>query len=238
MAKNEKVGTKTDALGQPKENFITKTTDFFNQYQKIIYGILIALLTIILVVVLGNKFYLQPKMERGTTMILRPIEYYTAALQSRDTLLFQKALEGDEEYDGFETIIDLCKMTRIGNTARYFAGLCYLNMGQHEEALTYFKKFKKKEDVYWYACQALIGDIYDNMEENANAIKYYKKAVKGNDPYYTPIALFKLGQQYEKQDKWKEALSEYQKIESKYHEQYQVMGVEKFTEKAKYKVEL
>ena len=233
MTKNEKIGAKNDVVGQQKENFITRTTDFFNQYQKIIYGTLIALLAVILLVVLGNRFYLQPKMEKGTAMILKPIEYYSNALQSRDTLLFQKALEGDEEYDGFETIITQCKLTRIGNTAHYFAGLCYLNMGQQEEALDYFKKFKKREDVYWYACQALIGDIYDNMQDDANAKKYYNKAIKGDDPYYTPIALFKLGQIYEKENNWKDALASYQKIEKTYYQQYQVMGVEKFAEKAK-----
>ena len=233
MTKKEKTGTKVEVAGHQKENFLTKITDFFNRYQKIIYGTLTALLAIILVIVLGNRFYLQPKMEKGTTMILKPIEYYNTALQNRDTLLFQKALGGDEEYEGFETIIEQCKMTRIANTARYFAGLCYLNMGQQDEALTYFKKFKKKENVYWYACQALIGDIYDDMQDEANAMKYYKKAVKGDDPYYTPIALFKLGQLYEKQDKWKDALAQYEKIEHKYYQQYQVMGVEKFAEKAK-----
>ena len=235
MTKKEKIGTKAEVAGQQKENILTKINDFFNQYQKIIYSTLITLLSIILVIVLGNRFYLQPRMERGTAMIIKPIEYYTTAVQSRDTLLFQKALEGDEEYDGFETIIDQCKMTPIANTARYFAGLCYLNMGQQEEALDYLKKFKKKEDVYWYACQMLIGDIYDDMQDESNAIKYYKKATKGND-YYAPIALFKLGQQYEKQDKWKEAVAEYQTIEDKYYQQYQLMGVEKFAEKAKCKI--
>ena len=236
MTKNEKTGAKTEIVGHQKENFLTKITEFFNQYQKIIYGTLTALLAIILLIILGNRFYLQPKMEKGTAMILKPIEYYNTALQTGDTLLFQKALEGDEEYEGFEAIIEQCKMTRIANTARYFAGLCYLNMGQKEEALDYFKKFKHKENVYWYACQALIGDIYDDMQDESTAMKYYKKAVKGDDPYYTPIALFKLGQMYEKQDKWKDALAQYEKIEQKYYQQYQVMGVEKFAEKAKYKV--
>ena len=235
MTKNEKVGTKTNVTGQQKENFITKTADFFNRYQKIIYGTLIALLAIMLLVILGNRFYLEPKMEKGTAMMIKPNEYYAKALQTKDTVWFQKALEGDEEYEGFETIIDQCKMTRVANTARYCAGLCHLNMGQKEEALDYFKKFKKREDVYWYACQELIGDIYFDMEEDAKAMKYYKKATKGDNPYYTPNALFKLGQLYEKQDKWKEALAEYQKIENKFYQQYQVMGVEKFAERAKSK---
>ena len=156
MTKNEKTGTKIEIVESQKENFLTKITHFFNQYQKIIYGTLIGLLAIILVIILGDRLYLQPKMEKGTTMMFKPVEYYTMALQSRDTLLFQKALEGDEEYEGFETIIEQCKMTRIANTARYFAGLCHLNIGQQEEALDYFKNFKKKENVYWYACQALI----------------------------------------------------------------------------------
>lgn len=236
MAKTEKVGKKNETTIQQNENIVTRTIEFFNRYQTIIYGILIALLVVIIGIVAINRFYLQPKTERGSMAMLVPMDYYRQGVQSADSLMLTNALEGDEENDGFLSIISSYKMTKTGNSANYFAGLCYLHLKDTESALHHFLKFKKREDVYWYSCQMLIGDLYDQMEEGAKAITYYKKSVKGDDPFTTPVALFKLGQLYEKEENWKEALASYQKIENSYAEHYTMMGVEKYLERAKLKV--
>lgn len=238
MANNEKTGSKQDVQVQGNETIVTKTIDFYNKYQKIIYSVLIAVLIVILLVIVVNKFYFQAKNEKGSVAILKPIEYYTQGLQTGDSTLFVLALEGDEENDGFLTLISSNKMTKIANSAKYFAGLSYLQMGDQEEALNYLSNFKKKENVYWYNCQALIGDIYEDQGDDAKAMKYYEKAAKGDDLYYTPVALFKLGQMYEKAGNWKKAYSSYSKIEENYNEQYVNMGVEKYLEKAKIEASL
>ncbi|MDR3046425.1 MAG: tetratricopeptide repeat protein [Bacteroidales bacterium] len=235
MATNEKLGTKSATAEPKKENFVTKTIKFFEKNQKWIYGILIGILMIAVAIVLLNRFYFQPKMERGSTAILKPIEFYTQAVQMGDSALYTQALEGDEENDGFLTIISQYKWTSISNTAKYFAGLCYLNTGDEDEALKFFKEFKHKEDVYWHACQMLIGDIYDNQNDTKNAIKYYEVATESKDPYFTPIALFKLGQQYERDNNWKKAIAAYEQIENNFNTQYMNMGVDKFLERAKIK---
>ena len=236
MAKNEKIGAKNDGQNSTNKNFVTKTFDFFNQYQQIIYGILIALLIIIFGIIALNKFYFEPKNQKGASLILTPIQHYTQGVQSGDTASFNLALEGDEENDGFLTLISSYKMTKIANTSKYMAGLCYLHIGEKSDALDYFLKFKKKEDVYWYICQMLIGDIYDEQGDDNKAIKYYKEAAKSKDPYNAPNALFKLGQMYEKADKWKDALTCYEKIENDFYKEYQSMGVDRYLSKAKIKV--
>ncbi len=237
MAKNEKIGAKSDGKVSANENIVTKTVTFFNKYQKIIYGVLIAILIVIFAIVAINRFYLKPKKERGSALILKPIEQYTRGIQTGDTTAYIIALEGDEENDGFLSLISGYKMTGIANSSRYFAGLCYLQLGDLDEALNYLLKFKNKDEVYWYACQMVIGDIYDQQEDDTQAIKYYKKAVKGDNPYYTPVALFKLGQMQEKAGNWREALDSYQKIENSYYDQYLVMGVDRYLERAKIKAQ-
>jgi tetratricopeptide (TPR) repeat protein len=111
--------------------------------------------------------------------------------------------------------------------------LTYLKLGQKEDALEYLKKFKKKEDVLWYGCQATIGDLYDEQGDEAKAISYYEKAAKGKDPYFTPIALFKLGQMYERQGDWKKALNAYETIENNFYSEYNKMSVAQYAERAK-----
>ena len=143
------------------------------------------------------------------------------------------ALEGDDENDGFLTIASDYKLTRTSNTANYYAGLTYLKLGQKDEALEYLKKFKKKEDVLWYGCQATIGDLYDEQGDEAKAISYYEKAAKGKDPFFTPIALFKLGQMYERQGDWKKALDTYETIEKDFYTEYNKMSIAQYAERAK-----
>ena len=232
MANNEQLGAKKAENTQEQESFGTRFINFFVKYQNVIFGVLIAILVVIAAIIAFNKFYLTPKNEKASAAMLAPINHYMAG----DSLSLQMALDGDDDNDGFLTIISDYKMTKTANTAKFYAGLTYLKLNDKEEALNYLLQFKKKEDVLWYACQALIGDLYDEQGDEAKAISYYKKAVKNDDPYYTPINLFKLGQMYERSENWKEAAAAYQRIESDYYDQYQSMGVTKFAENVKSKL--
>ena len=228
MANNEKLGSKKIEQEQEKENFVTRTLAFFNKYQNIIYGVLIGLLVIACAVIAFNRFYIQKKNGEASAAMIQPINWFMAG----DSLSLNLALEGNEESDGFLSIANGYKLTRTSNTANYYAGLCYLRLGQKDEALDYLKKFKKKEDVLWYGCQIVIGDLYDEQGDEAKAIQYYEKATKGEDPLYTPNALFKLGQMYERQEKWDKALDAYKTIENKFYNQYTAMNIAQYVERA------
>lgn len=232
MANNETLGAKKTENTQEQENFGTRFINFFVKHQNAIFGVIIAILVLIAAIIAINKFYLTPQNEKASAAMLAPMEYY----MNGDSLSLNLALEGDDEKDGFLTIISDYKWTRTANTAKLYAGLSYLKLNDKEEALNYLLQFKKKEDVLWYACQGLIGDLYDEQGEEEKAISYYKQAVKNDDPYFTPINLFKLGMMYERSENWKEAAAAYQRIEAEYFDQYQGMGVEKFAENVKSKL--
>jgi len=229
MANSENLGSKKTEQVQENENFVTKILEFFKKYQNIIYGVIIGILVIVLAIIAFNRFYLQKKNAEASAQIVQPIKWFIQG----DTASLKLALEGDGENDGFLDIADNYSITRTANTANYYAGLTYLKLGQKDEALEYLKKFKKKEDVLWYACQATIGDLYDEQGDEANAITYYEKAVKGEDPYFTPIALFKLGQMYERKGDWKKALDAYETIEKDFYTEYNKMNVAQYAERAK-----
>ncbi len=229
MANTENLGSKKTEQVQENENFVTKILSFFNKYQNIIYGVIIGILVIVLAILAFNRFYLQKKNAEASAQIVQPIHWFVQG----DTASLKLALEGDDENDGFLDIASGYKITHTANTANYYAGLTYLKLGQKDEALEYLKKFKKKEDVLWYACQATIGDLYDEQGDEAKAISYYEKAVKGEDPYFTPIALFKLGQMYERKGDWKKASDAYQTIEKNFYEEYNKMSIAQYAERAK-----
>jgi tetratricopeptide (TPR) repeat protein len=228
MASSEKLGAKHEEVHHKKESFFTKMVRVFNKNQNLIYGIVIGVLVVICGIFAFNKFYLTPKTEKAEAAIQVPISLY----MQNDTLAWKNALEGDDENDGFLTIISDYKWTKTANTANYYAGLTYLKLGEKEEALDYLKKFKQKEDILYFACQALIGDLYDESGDAANATKYYKKAIESKDKYFTPITLFKLAQMAEREDKWKEASDYYKQIETQFEEEYNKMSIDQYAVRA------
>lgn len=233
MTNKEKIGAKKESVTPKKENFISKTIVFFNKYNKIVYGVIIGILLIISAILAFNKFYLTPKAEKASMLILKPIEKMMAG-DSASVLI---ALEGDDEIDGFLTIAKGYSLTKTSNIANYYAGLCYLKLKDKEEALNYLLKFKHKEDVLWFSCQALIGDIYDDMGDAKKALTYYEKSIDGNeDPYFAPINLFKLGQMYERDEQWQKAIDTYKTIENDFYDQYTKMGVARFVDRANAKL--
>lgn len=232
MANNEKLGSKKIEQEAEKENIVTKILAFFNKYQNIIYGVILGLLVIACALIAFNRFYIQKKNAEASAQIVRPISLFMLG----DTTSLNLALDGDDENDGFLSIANGYKLTRTANTANYYAGLSYLKLGQKDEAMDYLKKFKKKEDVLWYGCQMTIGDLYDEQGDEATAIKYYQKAAKGEEPMYAPIALFKLGQMYERQEKWNDALKAYKEIEDRFYTEYNKMSIAQYVERAQSKV--
>jgi len=229
MATSEKLGTKKNEHVQGKGNFLTKIINFYNHNEKIIFGILIGILVIVGGLLAFNKFYLKPLNQKASALMVQPIKFFAQG----DSASLNIALEGNDDIDGFLTIASDFKLTKTANTANLYAGLIYLKQGNKEEALDYLLKFKKKEDVLWYNAQAIIGDLYDEMEDTDKAIQYYKKACESENSFYAPIALFKLGQLYERQEKWEDAYETYQMIEDNFYQQYINMGVDKCLERAK-----
>ena len=215
--------------GQHKhDGFVVRVFSFFNQYDKIIYGVAIGLLVIVCGLLALNKFYLTPQAEKASQMMRAPMDL----MQQTDSVSLLKALEGDEANEGFLTIASLSKFTSTSNTANYFAGKCYLALGDKEEALRYLLKFKHKDEIYWYIAQGMISDLYDDMGELAKAITYCKKASESKDPYSAPVNLFKLGQLYEREGDWKKAATAYQAVKDKFYAEYQKMNIDKFLERA------
>jgi len=225
--KNEKKEEKKEQQ-QKHDGIVLRIFNFFNQYNSIIYGVAIGLLIVVGALLALNKFYLVPQTDKATSLMSAPIEM----MMKGDSLSLTIALEGNDENEGFLSIASSFKFTSTANTAKYLAGLCYYKLNDKEEALHYLLKFKHKDDVYWYAAQSIISDLYDDLGELSKAIKHCKKAAESKDPYFAPVCLFKLGQLYERNGEWGKAATAYQTIKDKFYTEFQKMNVEKYLERA------
>lgn len=232
MVKKETIGAKKETEALETEKGLNKFFSFFKKYSNLIYGIVIAILVIVIGLIAFNRYYLTPKSEQASSLMTQPLAY----ISQGDSASYMLALEGDEENEGLLSIISSYKMTATANTAKYLAGVCYFNLKDYDEALNYLLKFKHKEDIFWYACQEVIGDCYDEMEDTKKAFEYYNKALKGNEnPFFAPNVLFKLGQLYEREENWDKAFECYQTIKTDYAEQYAITSIDKYYERAKIK---
>ena len=109
---------------------------------------------------------------------------------------YELALLGDANGAGFLDVIGQYGSTPSGNLAKHYAGICYLHMGDLENAAAYLAKFSSVRGLPGEIINAqnlgLRGDVAVEMKDYAKAVKYYAKAVEASDNNLTaPMYLYK-----------------------------------------------
>jgi len=205
---------------------ISKTEQFIeNNQQKIIKvtGIIFA----IIILVIGIKnFYLKPLENEAQSEMFMAELYF-----QKDS--FNLALNGDGEYLGFLDISNDFSLTKSGNLANYYAGLCFLHLADYENAISYLKDFSSNDIIISSLALGCIGDAYVELGDNEKALKYYKNAVNNSDNQFTsPRYLFKQAMIYESQQEYSKALKIYNLIKDEYKNSNEAAGIEKYISRA------
>jgi TolA-binding protein len=188
-----------------------KIESLWKNYQK---QILIALTAI--VVIIGGwygykSFIAEPKEQQAADAIYKAEQNF-----AKDSL--KAALNGEGTARGFLYIINNYGGTKSGNLARYYAGVCYLRLGDFNKAITYLKDFStdaKQIQMLAYGC---LGDAYGEMNKNDDAVTYYKKAAETFEDDQTNSAeyLFRAGLKLELMGKTKDAVDVYKQLKEKF----------------------
>ena len=133
--------------------------DFFERNQK---SILAGLAGILLLVggYLGYKYAIQIPNNKAAMESIHRAEYQF----KRDSFSLALTNPGDG-YDGFLDIIDKYGSTKVGNLAKYYAGVSYLNLGDFEKAVEYLNKFSPADDVTPSMKHGAMGDAYGELGE-------------------------------------------------------------------------
>jgi len=226
MARTKKSTSEKESF-QSVGNTVSKVENFVENKQKIIIYILIGILVVVLGILAYNNFIRKPRVQNAWTEAYQA-EYYF----EKDS--FNLALNGDIENLGFLDIIDEYGSTPMGNAAKYYAGVCYMRLGDFESALSVLKSFNSKDPAVGPQGEALIGDAYVELGELDKAVKQYLKAAeKASNEFLSPEYLMKAGRTYELLNNYKKALEVYQRIEKEYYGTQQQRDIEKFIERAK-----
>ena len=205
---------------------ISKTEQFIeNNQQKIIKVTGIIFAAIILVIGIKN-FYLKPLENEAQSEMFMAELYF-----QKDS--FNLALNGDGEYLGFLDISNDFSLTKSGNLANYYAGLCFLHLADYENAINYLKDFSSNDIIISSLALGCIGDAYVELGDNKKALKYYKNAVNNSDNQFTsPRYLFKQAMIYESQQEYSKALKLYNLIKDEYKNSNEAAGIEKYISRA------
>lgn len=191
---------------------LLKAQGFWHKYQKPVVAIAVAAVVIIGGYFGYKQFVVKPKEERASEAIYKAQEYFAA-----DSL--QKALNGDGvTTKGFLYVIKNFGGTKSGNLAKYYAGVCYLHLGDFANAVKYLKDFStdaKQIQMMAYGC---LGDAYSEQDKKADAIEAYKKAASTfeKDETNSSEYLFRAALLSELMGKTKDALDLYKSLKEKF----------------------
>ena len=114
------------------EEALGKTEQFIERNQKILMYVIMAIILVVLAYFGYRRFYLAPMEENAQNEIFMAQKYFEA-----DSL--NRALYGDGNALGFLDIIDDYGRPKTGNHAKYYAGICFLKMGDFEQAIDYLE---------------------------------------------------------------------------------------------------
>lgn len=186
MAKLKQEVRKTDDTLIDVVEIREQAGDFLERYRNIILGVVGALALLVVGFFAYNQFYLKPKQQEAIEQM------FQAQVQfERDS--FQLALVNPGGgYIGFLDVIENYGGTSAANIANYYAGICYLHLGQYSAAVSYLKDFNAKGDVMPIMKNGALGDAYSESNDFEGAMDYYEKAVSaGKNEILTPYYLKK-----------------------------------------------
>ena len=170
---------------------VSKTEQFFQQNGK---KVVIALAAIVIVAVGGylyKSLVIDANAQKASVLMLEAQERFGV-----ETPDFALALNGDENGAGFLDVVEQYGSTAAGNIAKHYAGICYLRLGDLENAEKYLSSYKAVNELAAEVVNAqnlgLRGDIAVEQGNYAAAVALYKKAVAASENIYTaPLYLYK-----------------------------------------------
>ena len=182
--------TKEDQNLENVQEALTTTSAWIEKNQnKLTWAITIIALVVTGVLAL-NTYVIKPKAVEVSNENAKAVTYF---MQGD----WEKALNGDDaECIGFQAIADEYKMYQGGKLAALYAGVCYYQLGQYEDAAAYLSKFSANDLTIEPAALQLLGDAYVQMEEYDKAAKAFEAAAKSGNDLIAPMSLMKAGKVY------------------------------------------
>jgi len=209
------------------EEALSKTEKFIESNQKLLTIVIGGVVVLVLAFFGINRFYMTPREQEAKEQMFMAERYFEI-----DSL--NLALNGDGMYPGFLEIIDDYRWTKSANLSKYYAGICYLKLGNAEEAAGYLKSFKGKDEIIGPMARGALADAYMELGESSKAVSSYLSAAKmRKNDLTTPLFLMKAATAYETMNEFKKALPLYDQIKKEFPNSVEAREIEKYITRAK-----
>jgi len=220
MAKKKEFKKEDEQLENVNEALST-TGQWIEDHANVLTWVVIAIAAVVMGIIAINTYVIKPKAVEANNENAKAQAYF---IQGD----FEKALYGDDaECLGFEEIARSYSWYRPGKLAALYAGICYYELGEYEDAAKYLKKFSANDVNISPAAKQLLGDAYVEMEEYGKAIKAYRAAAKSGNDLIAPMSLKKAGLVYLKQDNKKAAKRVFEAIKNDYPASAEAQDIDK-----------
>jgi len=207
------------------EETLTRTEQFIEENQKSLMTIVGAIVGIVALFSIYQNFYIAPMEEEAQA------EMYMAELYfQKDS--FNLALNGDGQYLGFLDVADDYSSTNVGQLANYYAGLCYLNTADFDNAIEYLGDFSSDDIVLSSLALGCMGDAYMELGDVDAALDAYASAVSNSSNDFTaPRYMMKQALIHDANGDSDKALNLYKSIKNDYKTSREANGIEKYIAK-------
>lgn len=203
-----------------------KVETIYVTYKKQINIAIIAVVLIVVGYFSFNKFYLEPKEKEASAAAFQAQNWF-----EKDS--FDLALNGQGEALGFIAVADEFGLTKVGNLAHYYAGVCYMRKGEFQNAVEQLDDFSTKNELVGPLAVGLKGDAYVELKEINKGSKLYMKAAgMSKNKLTAPIFLKKAGLAFEELKEYTDAISAYEKIKSDFSDAQEAQDIDKYIARA------
>ena len=215
------------------ENALSKWEQVIEKNGKKLLTILFIIVAIIGAYFAYQSLYKQPLSNQAADAMF-------SAQKSFQQDLLNVALNGDNEHEGFLQIAEDFKGTPQANLAQHYAGICFLQMGEYQNAIDQFVKYSHTKntlgDILYAQNLGLTGDAYAQLDKLDNALEAYTKAANVTDNIATtPTYNHKAAVVLCLQNKYGEAVVLFEEIKKQYPSSIEARDIDKYIAMAKQK---
>lgn len=201
------------------EQKVSSVEKFFNRNGRAIWGGLAGVVIIGLAVLAYQNFYVQPKKAEAREQMYPAEDAFRAGA-------YETALNGDGNKAGFSQIIAEYG-SKAGNSVYFYAGVCELNLGNFESAVSYLDKYKG-DSILGAKALACKGDAYVGLEKYRQALSCFEQAASKADNIFAAAYLMKAAQVCEETGDSAKALRLYKRIKDEYPQSIEGYDVDKY----------
>ncbi len=211
----QKQSTKSNASLLEQQNDLSAKvagSEKFIKQNQMLLGAGLGIIVLVIIGIFGYRYWMDKQENTAQEEVFAAVYFL-----ENDSL--NLALNGNDSYPGFKEIAEDYPSTKAGNLAKFYSGLILLKQEKYQESIKQLEQFSSSDLILQARAYTLIGDNYMELEKYGQAADFYQKAAnyKPNEQF-TPQYLIKLGLALEKQEKYTEAITAYDKIINEFYQ--------------------